>query len=71
LADTSEEARARAEAKFTQAQKVTREGKEARADHNTEARAVHAKTEWLRALRLGKEAADKEGKADVKKKPSR
>ena len=69
MADISKEARARAEANFAKAQKATSEREKPTTDYDREARAVRAKTEWLRALRLGKEAADREGKADIKKKP--
>ena len=69
MADTSKEARAQAEASFAKVQKATSEREKATTDYDREARAVRAKTEWLRALRLGKEAANKEGKADIEKKP--
>ena len=71
MAEVSEEARVRAEAKFAKAQKVAKEGEKAWADHNAEAHAVRAKTVRLRALRLAKEAGDREAKATVKKPVAR
>ena len=70
MADNSKEARERAEVRFAKAQKVAQVSKEAWADHDAEAVAVRAKTSRLRALRLAKEAADAEAKADAKTKPA-
>ena len=67
MAEVSEEARVRAEAKFAKAQKAAREAEKAWVDHNAQAQAVRAKTDRLRALRVAKEAADKDVKATAKK----
>ena len=45
MAEVSEEARIRAEAKFARAQTMAREGEKAWADHVAEGKAVRAKTE--------------------------
>jgi hypothetical protein len=58
LADTS--ATARAEANFRKKQAKQREGDAALAHYRAEARATDEKTARLRALRLAKEAADRE-----------
>jgi hypothetical protein len=58
LADTS--ATARAEANFRKKQAKQREGDAALAQYRAEARATDEKTARLRALRLAKEAADRE-----------
>ena len=71
MADVAEEARIRAEAKFVRAQQAAIDGEKAWADHVAEGQAVRARTERLRALRLAKEAADKEAEADAKKPATR
>jgi hypothetical protein len=68
MGDSSEEARARAEAKFQKQQKAAEAGAEAKAEHDTQAAAVDVNTARLKSLRLAKEAADKE--ADAKTKPT-
>jgi uncharacterized protein YaiL (DUF2058 family) len=60
LADNSEQARLRAEAKFKKAQVQAREGEKAWAEHNAATQATRDKTSRLKAARLAKEAADKE-----------
>ena len=61
---SSEEARARAEAKFQKQQKAAEAGAEAKAEHDAQVAAVDVNTARLKSLRLTKEAADKE--AEVK-----
>ncbi len=56
----SKEAKARAEAAFKRKEQQAREGAKAWAEYETQRRAVAEKTEQLRALRLAKEAVDKE-----------
>jgi len=53
------EARARAEASFRKEERA-KEGKEAMMEYQANIRMVREKTERLKALRLAKEAADKE-----------
>ena len=53
------EARARAEASFKREERA-KEGKEAMMEYQANIRKVREKTERLKALRLAKEAADKE-----------
>ena len=55
----SNKARARAEASFRKEDRA-KEGAKARMDYQANARMVREKTERLKALRLAKEAADKE-----------
>ena len=55
----SNEARARAEASFRKEARA-KEGKEAMTEYQANIRMVREKTERLKALRLAKEAADKE-----------
>jgi len=69
LAKNSKEAQERAEAAFTKKEHQAREGAKAVAEYEAEGRAVRAKTERLRALRLAKEAADR--KAEAEKEPAR
>jgi hypothetical protein len=68
MGDSSEEARARAEAKFQKQQKAAEEGAKATAEHEAQARAVDVYTVRLKSLWLTKEAADKE--AEAKNKPA-
>jgi hypothetical protein len=49
-----------AEARFTRAQKAAEDGKKAMKEHEAEAARINANTARLRALRLAKEAADRE-----------
>ena len=55
----STEARARAEASFRKEERA-KDGAKAMMDYQANARMVREKTERLKALRLAKEAADKE-----------
>ncbi len=57
--------------RFEKAQKLAREGEKAMADYQAAGRAADAKIARLRALRLAKEAADKEAAPApvAKKKP--
>jgi len=59
LTTKSNEARARAEASFRKEERA-KEGKEAMMEYQANIRMVREKTERLKALRLAKEAADKE-----------
>ena len=62
MGDNSEEARARAEAKF-QKQKAAEEGAKVTAERAAQARAVDVNTARLKSLRLAKEADNKEARA--------
>ena len=55
----SNEARARAEANFRKEERA-KDGAKAMTDYQANARMVREKTERLKALRLAKQAADKE-----------
>jgi hypothetical protein len=59
LTTGSDEARARAEASFRKEERA-KHGAKAMMDYQANARMVREKTERLKALRLAKEAADKE-----------
>jgi hypothetical protein len=59
LTTKSNEARARAEASFRKEERA-KEGQEAMMEYQANIRIVREKTERLKALRLAKEAADKE-----------
>jgi len=59
LATRSDEVRARAEANFKKEERA-REGAKAMMEYQANSRLVREKTERLRALRLAKEAADRE-----------
>ena len=59
LTTKSNEARARAEASFRKDERA-KEGNEAMMEYQANIRMVREKTERLKALRLAKEAADKE-----------
>ena len=63
---SSDEARARAEAKFQKQQKAAEEGAKATAEREVQAQAVEANTARLKSLRLTKEAADKAAAAQTK-----
>ena len=52
--------------RFEKAQKLAREGEQARAEYEAAARAADVKMARLKALRLAKEAADKEAAPAVK-----
>lgn len=62
MADNSKEAKARAETSFKKKEQQAREGAKARMQYEAEGHAVREKTARLRALRLAKEAADKEAR---------
>ena len=66
MGSNPEEARARAEAKFQRQQLADQQAAVATADREAQARAVEDKTARLKALRLAKEAADKEAAAQSK-----
>ena len=59
LTTRSDEARARAEANFKKEERA-KEGAKAMMEYQANARLVREKTEKLRALRLAKEAAERE-----------
>jgi len=59
LTTRSDEARARAEASFRKEERA-KEGGKAMMEYQAQSRLIREKTERLRALRLAKEAADKE-----------
>jgi transcription initiation factor IIE alpha subunit len=59
LITKSKEARARAEASFRKEERA-KEGAEAMMEYQDNSRMIREKTERLKALRLAKEAADKE-----------
>ena len=58
MATGSDEARARAEASFKKEERA-KEGAKAMMEYQANGRMIRQKTERLRALRLAKEAADK------------
>jgi hypothetical protein len=58
-------AKAQAEATFQKKEDQRREGEKARAEYESEARARDENTARLRALRLAKEAADREAGIEV------
>ena len=60
MADRSEEAKARAEGQFRKRQQRSEEAEKAHADIAAQARALDKNTARLKALRLAKEAADRE-----------
>ena len=57
---------AKAEASFKRKEEQARDGKAAMMEYEAAGHATRAKTEKLRALRLAKEAADKEAEAGAK-----
>jgi hypothetical protein len=69
----SEESRLRAKERFEKLQKNAQEGAKAMADYEANSRAVRAKSERLKALRLAKQADDErlaaEAPAKAKPKP--
>ena len=66
MSGSRDEARARAEARFQKQQAADQQAVEAKAQRETQARAVDVNTARLRSLRLAKEAADKEAQAKTK-----
>jgi len=58
--DDPDAVRAKAEAKFKKNEDLRQEGEKAKTEYEAEARARDEKTARLRALRLAKEAADRE-----------
>src|SRR6266567_1390368 len=60
MMSNSKDARARAEASFKRKEQQAHQGAKAWAEYDAQRRAVAKKTERLRALRLAKEAVDKE-----------
>jgi hypothetical protein len=60
LANTSKEARDRADAGFKKQEQRAREGAKAMADYEAEGRAMREKTARLKSLRMAKQAAGKE-----------
>jgi hypothetical protein len=58
MADTSKEARDRAQARFEKTQKAQREGAKAMAAYEAEGLAMREKTARLKALRLAREAEE-------------
>lgn len=63
MADHSEAARLRAEARFEKMQKATQEGAAVWAQYQASCEAVRERTSSLRALRLAKEAREAEAAA--------
>ena len=60
MANTSKEARDRADAGFKKQEQRAREGAKAMADYEAEGRAMREKTARLKSLRMAKQAAGKE-----------
>jgi hypothetical protein len=71
MGDNSEEARARAEAKFQKQQKAAEAGVKATEERAAQARAVDVNTARLRSLRLAKEAADNAAKTKPAEAPAK
>lgn len=69
MADRTEEARLRAEAKFKKKEQQTEEGQKAWAEHRAAGEAADANRARLKTLRLAKEAEKKASKA--RKKPAK
>jgi hypothetical protein len=65
----SEEARRRAEASFKKKELQVREGAEAVAEYEADARAVQKNTARLRALRLARDEGDRQAAAAKKQRP--
>jgi hypothetical protein len=65
LTSKSDEARARAEASFKKEERA-KEGAQAMMEYQANSQKVREKTERLRALRLAKEAADKQRAAPAR-----
>jgi hypothetical protein len=68
---TPDVAKAKAEASFKRKEQQARDGAIAMTEYIAEQKAVRAKTERLRALRLAKEAAEANNATADKKKPAR
>jgi hypothetical protein len=66
LASNSKEAKDRAKATFKKNERQAQEGVKAMAEYEAIGRAVDKKTARLRALRLGKEEADRQAEAAKK-----
>jgi hypothetical protein len=66
MADRADEARARAETKFKNAEQRSREGEQARADEAAKAKSVDEKTARLKALRLANEETEREAALSAK-----
>jgi hypothetical protein len=66
MADSSDEAKARAEARFNQEKERSRRDDDVKAGIAAQARAVDKKTAHLKELRLAKEAGDNEARATGK-----
>jgi len=72
MADKSEEAKARAEGQFRKREQRSSEAEKAHADIAAQARALDKNTARLKALRLAKEATDREAaKREPAKQPAR
>jgi hypothetical protein len=71
MSKTSDDARERAEARFQKRQKADQSDKQAKAEHEAQARAVDLKTSRLKALRMAREAADKEAEAKNERPPTK
>src|SRR4051794_6941045 len=67
----SEEARARADAKFQKQQKAAEAGAKATEERAAQARAADVHTARLKSLRLAKEADNKEAKAKQSEAPAK
>ena len=63
---SSEEARARAEAKFQKQQQADQQAAQVKAEREVRAQGVEVNKARLKSLRLAKEAADKEATAQTK-----
>lgn len=63
MAGDTQGSRERAEARFDRLQRQKREGEAAAKDYENQAKAVDAKTSRLKAMRLEKEAAEREAAA--------
>jgi hypothetical protein len=71
MADRTDEARARAEAKFKTAEQRSQESEQARADEAVKAKAVDEKTARLKVLRLAKEESEREAALSAKVRRNR
>ncbi len=71
MAGDQQNSRERAEARFERLQRQKREGEAAARDYEANGKAVDDKTARLKALRLAKEAADREAAANAPPKPAK
>ena len=71
MAGDSQSSRERAEARFERLQRQKREGEAAARDYEANSAAVDVKTAKLKAMRLAKEAAEREAAASAPPKPAR